>query len=142
MDQTHCPICLDLTHELFDSRRMFSGSRWNPDSSVRYRAIKFDDLRTAALAGCQNCFVLKRGTSLFWGSNPENTLGYYPKALLVLESRKGSSLIAFRSPEEYPHGSLNEVRLRIEFFTQCGKLVSHPTTLDLILSYIFQIIQL
>lgn len=121
MDQTHCPACLDLAYELFDSRLVFCGSQWNPDSSVRYRAIKFEDLRAAGLSGCQNCFVLERGASLFWGSNPEDTFMEYMKALLVLERRKGSSLIAFRSLEEDPSGSLFEVQLRIEFFVECGK---------------------
>lgn len=122
MDQTHCPACLDLEYDLFEPKHAFC-SHPPHNSSAKYRAVKFADLKPAASSGCQNCIILVRGTSLFWGSHPEEwtILGANRKALLVLESNPGKSLLAFLSLENEPCFGLHIVNLRTEFPSQDRK---------------------
>ena len=116
MEQIRCDVCLDLTYDLFNSEKK-PRIQQRQLRSGRFKAIKFSDLRRASSAGCQNCTILKRGATLFWGTRPEggDTPGDAERRLLVLESHKGLPLIASRAPED-DTGDIKFDHSSIEFF--------------------------
>lgn len=124
MEQIRCPVCLDLSSDLFESSTSFLSVYGRLDDPARYRAIEFEDMRAASSARCHNCTILKQGTTLFRGTRPEegDAASDDPeRRLLVLQSCQEKSLIAHNLPAYRLYSWDPSDTTGIEFFSQDSK---------------------